>query len=254
MNKEDRMLEISRTKNVNRINAFDTPSLRNVHYLHYINYFKDLKSIFDNHIKKNDRIFDIGCGNKPFEDYIRKLTKKNDNDFYVGCDIIQSSENKADIVCEATKIPETTERYNVIICTQVIEHVFDYQKVFEEAYRLLKSGGKFIVSGPFVFEMHEKPYDFYRFTKYGFEELLTRTGFEIEENVSNGGKWAVLGHLFIHCLVSNKRLKFLLFKIIRGIWNYLVVLLCNLVFHFLDNRNKDSDNFALNYIYVGKKT
>ena len=244
---------MNREANVIRLNALEIPSVKNAMYLHYSSYFKDLKKVFDTHIKENDRVFDIGCGNKPFETYIRDLTKRIDGDSYVGCDIVQSSENKVDILCEATNIPESAETYDVVVCTQVIEHVFDHQKVFEEAYRLLKPGGKFIVSGPFIFEKHEKPYDFYRFTNYGFETLLIRAGFEIKEGIANGGKWAVLGHLMIRCFASKRRLKFFLSKVIRRIWNTAVILFCNLFFHYLDNRRENSDEFTLNYIYVGEK-
>ena len=64
------------------------------------------------------KLLDIGCGNKPFENYILPLV-----DEYVGCDVIQSSLNKVDIICDACSIPLESEYFNTVISTQVMEHI-----------------------------------------------------------------------------------------------------------------------------------
>jgi len=244
--------ENKREKNIARLNTFESPSIKRADYLHIKTYFDDLKMIFDAYLKQNDHVFDIGCGNKPFEPYIRKLIKSNDKNSYVGCDIVQSSENKVDILCEATNIPVPAETYDVVLCTQVVEHVFDHQKVFEEAYRLLKPDGRFIVSAPFIWEKHEIPYDFYRFTDFGLKTLLTRAGFEIKESIANGGKWAVIGQLIIMCFLKRGKSNIFI-RLFRGVWNRVLILFCNAVFCYLDNKYKNTDRFVLNYIFVGKK-
>jgi SAM-dependent methyltransferase len=240
-----------RLENLPRLNTFESPSIKNADYLHIKTHFDDLKNIFNIYLKQNDLVFDIGCGNKPFEPYIRKLIESNEKNSYIGCDIVQSSENKVDILCEATNIPVTSESYDVVICTQVLEHVFDHQKLLEEAYRLLKPGGRFIISAPFIWEMHEIPFDFFRFTKFGFETMLKHSGFEIKECVSSGGKWATIGQLLIQCFI--KRGHNFIFRILRGIWNRGLILFCNTFFYYLENRYKNTDRFVLNYILVGEK-
>jgi SAM-dependent methyltransferase len=242
-----------RLENLPRLNTFESPSIKNVDYLHIKTHFEDLKRIFDTYIKPNDLILDFGCGNKPFEIYIRKLIHSNDKNSYIGCDIVQSSEKKVDIICDATNIPLQSESYNIIICIQVIEHIFDHRKMLEEAYRLLKPGGKLILSGPFIWEMHEIPYDFYRFTFFGFQTLIKRSGFEIKENVASGGKWATIGQLIIQCFIKYKKRANLIDKILYSIWNHTLILFCNTFFYYLDNRYKNTDKFSLNYIFVGEK-
>jgi SAM-dependent methyltransferase len=222
-------------------------------YICYRYYFKDLKDVFDTYIKENDTVFDIGCGNKPFELYIRALTKNYDKSAYRGCDIVQSSEQKADIICDVTNIAEKSSAYDVVICTQVIEHVFEHSRVFEEAYRLLKPEGIFIVSSNLVWEIHEAPYDYYRFTRYGFIKLLENAGFQVREERSNGGKFAVLGQLMLHTAGGGgKTRKNGLKRIFYAIMRRCLALFCNVLFPLLDDKFKD-DRYTLNYVFIGKK-
>jgi SAM-dependent methyltransferase len=242
---------MTRVADIPRLANFKTPSKLSMEYIYYRYYFKDLKGVFDAYIKENDTVFDIGCGNKPFEAYIRTLTKNDDTSAYRGCDIVQSSEQKADIICDVTNIAEKSSAYDVVICTQVIEHVFEHFKVFEEAYRLLKPGGVFIVSSNLVWEIHEAPYDYYRFTKYGFIKLLENAGFHVQEAKSNGGKFAVLGQLILHVFRGRGEKKGVN-RVFYAITRRCLALMCNMVFPLLDDKFKD-DRYTLNYVFVGKK-
>jgi SAM-dependent methyltransferase len=239
---------MNREENVNRQTDFQLPYRLSREYIYFHFFFKNLKEVFNFYIKEGDSIFDIGCGNKPYEAYIRKITGKTSK--YRGCDIVQSSKQKVDIVCEATHITEQSESYDVVLCTQVIEHVFEHHKIFEEAYRLLKPGGLFIVSSALVWQLHEEPYDFYRFTLYGFRELLTAAGFAIKYGKHSGGQWAAFGQMFLHIASISFRN-----KILRKLFNFLcipMILFCNLFFTWLDKKVNDA-HFTLNYVFVGQK-
>jgi SAM-dependent methyltransferase len=239
--------------NLPRLDNIQEFSMRSRERIVYLYLHEALKEVFASYIKAGDNILDIGCGNKPYEEYIHKLTNKRGIK-YVGCDIIQSSEQKVDIICEATNIPEPSATYDIILCTQVIEHVFDHYKIFEEAYRLLKPGGFFIVSAPFIWHMHEIPYDFYRFTRYGIQELLTHAGFRIKEEKSNGGKFAVLGQLIIHiCDVPHCPQSGFFKRKFNTFIRIAIRLFCNWLFPLLDNKTGDNSQYTLNYVFVGKK-
>jgi SAM-dependent methyltransferase len=86
---------------------------------------------------------------------------------------------KPTYVCDLAKIPVEDERYDVVICTQVLEHVPEPIEVLKEFYRILKPGGKLFLSAPLFFEEHEQPYDFYRYTQFGLANLLTTVGFRV---------------------------------------------------------------------------
>jgi len=55
-----------------------------------------------------------------------------------------------------------------------------------ESYRVLNKGGKFIVSTPFIYPIHDAPFDFTRWTKYGLINLLTDEGFKVEKTYPIG--------------------------------------------------------------------
>jgi hypothetical protein len=58
-----------------------------------------------------------------------------------------------------------------------------------ECRRILKPGSAFYIEVPFQWHVHEAPFDYYRFTRYGLERLLKDAGFEEIEISSNGGFW-----------------------------------------------------------------
>ncbi|MDP1726208.1 MAG: class I SAM-dependent methyltransferase [Bacteroidota bacterium] len=183
----------------------------------------------------NGKILDIGCGNKPYKDIFAHTIEA-----YIGCDIIQSSNNCVDVLCEATKIPLPDNSFETVFSTQTIEHVGDFQDMVNEAYRLCKPSGHFIVSGPMYWPLHEEPYDFHRFTKHGFAHSLQKAGFTVVEINPNGGKWALMGQVIIQTLPT-----WLTFpKILKWLHNKLFI--------WLDKKYFDPIN-TMNYVAIGKK-
>ncbi|MDP1747469.1 MAG: class I SAM-dependent methyltransferase [Bacteroidota bacterium] len=181
------------------------------------------------------RILDIGCGNKPYKDFFDSKIEA-----YIGCDIIQSSNNCVDVLCEATKIPISDNSFDTVFSTQTIEHVGDFQEMVNEAFRVCKPGGYFIVSGPMYWPLHEEPYDFHRFTKHGFAHTLQKAGFTVVEINPNGGKWALMGQVIIQTLPT-----WLTFpKILKWLHNRFFV--------WLDKNYFDPVN-TMNYVAIGKK-
>ena len=220
--------------------------LNDPYYLEYKFLFKDLENAI--HKYASGDILDIGCGNKPYKCFF-----ENRISTYTGCDIVQSSENVVDIICTATEIPVESNTKDTIFTTQVIEHVADHRKLLSEAFRILKPGGHIILSGPMAWEHHEVPYDFFRFTRYGFEWLLKEHGFTPLEITPNGGKWAMVGQLMLNSIRSSfekktptRRFLFLLFFIFRIKW------VINILFSFLEKVDKDYSS-TLNFVVVAQK-
>ncbi|KQM63944.1 hypothetical protein ASE74_12310 [Pedobacter sp. Leaf216] len=216
-------------------------------YLHYNFYHKELFKALQSYAKGN--LLDIGCGNKPYKQFIEGRVKS-----YLGCDIIQSDNNAVDLICSANKIPLNDDLFETIISTQTIEHVEDPHGLISEAYRLLKNNGYLIISGPMYWPLHEEPYDFFRFTKYGFQHMLEQAGFKVTSVCASGGKWALAGQALLHAIyptIYNIRgIKGKIIKFIARIFR--VIKLINILFEYMDNRVTDHSN-TMNYVVIAQK-
>ncbi len=65
-----------------------------------------------------------------------------------------------------------SESYEVVLCTGLLEHIPDPQRLIDEFHRILKPGGELVMSASSVFSFHEGPDNFFHFTPYGFEVLF----------------------------------------------------------------------------------
>ena len=162
--------------------------------------------------------------------------------------------NRVDVICPVTELAFEKFQFDTVLCTQVLEHVFDHDKMMKEIFRVMKPGGHVILTVPFAWELHEEPYDFFRYTKHALKQLFENTGFEIDYIKPNGGKWAAIyqlrNNMMYDSFKKNKtvinKLKKILFKELR---------LTQLRNHFaiwLDKKNRD-EVFTLNYIVVAHK-
>ena len=94
---------------------------------------------------------------------------------------------RIDLVCDITAIPEPDDSFDAILCTEVLEHVPDPTNALDEFARLLKPGGKLILTAPFASLVHFAPYHFCTgFSRYWYEHHLAKRGFKIEELTPNG--------------------------------------------------------------------
>src|SRR5260370_1236948 len=69
--------------------------------------------------------------------------------------------------------------FDSILLSDVLEHIPTPDRLWREMGRLLKPGGKLLLSVPFFYWLHEEPYDYYRYTKYALQRFAEATGFEI---------------------------------------------------------------------------
>jgi ubiquinone/menaquinone biosynthesis C-methylase UbiE len=101
--------------------------------------------------------------------------------------------DKIDLVCDITDIPEPDASFDAILCSEVFEHLPDPLKALDEFARLLKPGGKLILTAPFASLVHFAPYHFASgFSRYWYEHHLPIRGFEIQELTANGDWFACL--------------------------------------------------------------
>lgn len=142
-------------------------------------------------VAPGSRILDIGAGDAPYARYFS-------NARYETADLAIYDKSYADLtyVCDVTALPVRNESYDIVICTQVLEHVRDPLSALTEISRVLKPGGQAWLSAPFFYEEHEIPYDFFRFTKYGWKHLATQARLSIMELEWLEGYYGTLSYQF----------------------------------------------------------
>lgn len=74
-------------------------------------------------------------------------------------------------------LPFDDNSFDTIVCFNTLEHIYDAYASIEEIYRVLKPGGKAVVTVPFIFRIHGHPDDYSRFTPSWWKETYTRVGF-----------------------------------------------------------------------------
>lgn len=237
---------MSRKEKLPRISNWQISS-KHPHYIHYYFLIRDIREAITNYAKGD--FLDLGCGNKPYEPLYAPLTSSS-----IGCDIIQSDKNRVDVICPVTELNFPDHHFDTIFCTQVLEHVFEHDKMMREIYRVLKPGGRVILTVPFAWELHEEPYDFFRYTKHALKELFVRSGFDIDYIRPNGGKWAAIYQLRNNMLYDSFAKHKTFLNKIRKIF-FMELRFTQLRNHFAIWVDKKFPNevFTLNYIVVAQK-
>lgn len=127
-----------------------------------------------NHIQ--GRTLDIGCGEKPYA-HLFSCTE------YIGIDIETTEKyhekHKTDLFYNGVDLPFENNSFDSIVCFEVLEHVFEPEKIVNEMFRVLKPGGSILLTTPFIWNEHEIPYDYGRYSYFGLKDLFTKNGFSI---------------------------------------------------------------------------
>lgn len=135
-------------------------------------------------------LYDIGCGKKPFAPFLKDKVKA-----HIGVDLEQGfyETGKVDLVGTAYAVPAPDGAADVIISSQVLEHLEEPLQAMAEAHRLLKSGGLLFASFPFLYPLHAIPHDYMRYTEFYLTNKLAGDKFKIVELQRVAGFWYIMG-------------------------------------------------------------
>ncbi|HBT80823.1 MAG TPA: hypothetical protein DEB13_02705 [Candidatus Yanofskybacteria bacterium] len=110
----------------------------------------------------SDRLtLDLGCSNSPYSHYFKNR---------IGLDVNKG--RGVDVVADAHDLPFEDGKFDIILCTEVLEHLHSPHVAISEMKRVLKVGGKLILTTRFIFPVHDAPGDYFRYTKYGLRYLF----------------------------------------------------------------------------------
>jgi len=133
-------------------------------------------------------------------------------------------------VSDLERMPVRDGAYDVVICTQVLEHVQHPPRVCAELHRILKPGGDLFLTVPQGQFLHEVPHHYFNYTCYGLRLLFEESGFEVVHSEAQGGHFLMLGNqLHYTCVVVREGMTTPLRRVL--LWP--VLMLCQIAFGLL---------------------
>lgn len=152
--------------------------------------YKNIKMLSPN---LQGKLLDFGCGRKPY-DHLFHVSE------YIGIDMENTghehTNSKIDVFYDGRNIPFPDNSFDSVFCSEVFEHVFNLEEVLTEIKRVLKPGGKMLITVPFAWNEHEIPFDFARYTSFGIKDILGRNGFSVQHLKKSGNFVRVLFQLW----------------------------------------------------------
>lgn len=178
------------------------PRITNPYY-HLINVLKGglRPAVQALHLPAGSRVLDFGCST------MRHRGMFPGNIRYTGADIVGNE--LADVILDKDgRVPLASGSFDVVLSTQVLEHVEDPQLYLSECQRLLKPGGKLLLTTHGTFVFHPCPNDYWRWTHMGLQLAVEKAGFSV------GGLQGLCGGLptvlqLLQDVVSHKLPRFL---------------------------------------------
>ena len=139
-------------------------------------------------------VLDVGCGLMPFRSLLAADTD------YTGIDIHDAGcfgmpRNLAIIEFNGQEIPFPDNQFDAILCTEVLEHAKHPEALIAEMLRVLRDGGRIVLTVPFSARVHHMPFDYNRFTNYRLLQLFA--GFEDVQVQELGNDLAVIANKIV---------------------------------------------------------
>ena len=125
---------------------------------------------------RHKHILEIGSGTAEYgKDYYSAKRYFDKSNTFVQSDINPEYGHQ---IIDITDMDFENE-YDLILCMNVLEHVYDYQLGIKNMHRALKPGGELIIFVPMFYPLHDEPHDYWRFTEHALRRMLE--DFEIVE-------------------------------------------------------------------------
>jgi SAM-dependent methyltransferase len=151
--------------------------------------------------------------------------------------------SKLDIRGDLEKIPLRGASVDCVLCMVVLEHTRNPREVLLEFARVLKPGGLLVMVVPFLWEEHQAPHDYFRFTRYGVRLLFESSPFRLDLLSPVGGFFWVCARRSVHFLsYFQKGWRWILFLLLAPFFG----LLFPIVLYFLDRLDR-ARNYSLGF-------
>lgn len=133
-------------------------------------------SAYEGAIRQHARgvLADIGCGEAPyFGIYRDKVTNAIGVDWPASC----HGSPHVDVFCDLNNgIDLPAASVDTVLCTDVLEHIYEPRRLWTEFVRILRPGGVALVGVPFLYMIHEAPHDYHRYTDFALRRYAEDAG------------------------------------------------------------------------------
>ncbi|WP_440054184.1 class I SAM-dependent methyltransferase [Pseudoalteromonas sp. T1lg65] len=140
------------------------------------------------------KLLDLGCGKVPFygaySNFVSEVTcvdwgqSLHDNQY-------------VDHLCDLNQpLPFQDQEFNTVLCSDVLEHLTNPESTLKEVARLLKPNGALIINTPFMYWLHEQPYDYFRYTRYALQRMAKQANLEVAVLEDVGGALEIMADVF----------------------------------------------------------
>ena len=225
--------------------AYRLPRFLKRHVLYFEVEIEDAVAAFAHDLAPAARVLDAGAGEGQ---YARCFAKHR----YCGVDLAVGDQawdySHLDAIADLTALPFPDAAFDAAVHIVTIEHLREPLQALLEMARTLKPGGRLLIAAPHEWEVHQAPHDYFRYTRFGLQYLLERSGFEVREMRPAGGYFRLLARRLLNGLqFFTGGVRWLLFLPAA-----ILLALPALVLPWLDFLDRDR-NFTVGYVCTAQR-
>lgn len=205
-------------------------------------------------IEDKCRVLDIGCNDR----WTRAFLKSNIS--YTGLDYFSDEgklyDSHADVFGDAQSLPFKNNSFDWVLLLDVLEHIPDANDALKEIHRVLDESGQLMVQIPFLYPIHDAPYDFRRLTIHGLERELSVHGFTIETQHGRGAPVetaALLFNIAVAGAVARMMDKSLLLGCLMSLGAIPLVSVLNVLGWLSSKQRRTNEFMPFSYQFVARK-
>ena len=165
-------------------------------------------------------VLDVGAGSCPYRELFSHCVYKTQDFSQLNPDQLRHGNyGQINYVCDASHIPVPDGTFDVVLCTEMLEHVPEPGRVITEFARILKSGGKLILTAPLGSGIHQEPYHYYGgYTPYWYEKFLPENGFTGISIQANAGSFRFFSQEALRFLQSSRPFSLGMPTVLEVLW------------------------------------